>query len=109
MYEHPDRIPIKDCIEGHIYSLLSRNLKLGVYRGNEGTKRFGPGFIGIRTKFGSRYLFEEYHWDCGEPYGTANPLRDLGPLPEGIEVCEALGDSLDAMLFEYLEKLEAET
>jgi len=88
MIEHPDRIPIEDCIDGHVYKLLSRNLALGVYRSNKGTNRHGPGFIGIRLRFKNRYLFEEYHWDLGPPYGTANPLEDLGPLPEGIEARE---------------------
>lgn len=88
MTEHPDRIPVADCIAGHVYTLWSRNLKLGVFRINH---RFGPGFIGIRTKFGDRFLFEEYHWDSGPPYGTANPLVDLGPIPAGIWLQESLG------------------
>ena len=52
---------------GMAYKLHSRNLAIGVYDGNEG-------FIGIREKFGPRYLFTEYHWDQGPPFGTAIPL-----------------------------------
>jgi len=111
MIEHPDRISIADCVEGHVYLLLSRNLVLGVFRrsSDEGVvehmQRFDTGFVGIREKFGHRYLFEEYHWDCGEPYGTANPLEDLGPLPEGITAQERLGEEPNAALFAYLDSL----
>ena len=71
------RIAIRDCRKGYLYKLESRNLASGVYDGEEG-------FIGIRTKFSSVYLFTEYHWDQGPPYGTAIPLKEVGKVPEGI-------------------------
>lgn len=46
-----------------IYRIHSRNLDVGVYDGNEG-------FIGIREKFGATYLFTEYAWEQGPPFGT---------------------------------------
>jgi hypothetical protein len=50
------------------------------------------GFIGLRTKFDSTFLFTEYHWDTGEPHGTVKPTEDLGiDLPEGISIEETLG------------------
>jgi hypothetical protein len=52
------------------------------------------GFIGIRTKFGDRYLFTELHWDSNESFGTVKPKEDLGPIPEGIPIKEAL-DTID--------------
>lgn len=75
-------IPLEECRHRHIYRLQSRNLALGVF--NRETR----GFIGIREKFGDRFLFTEYHWDTGAPFGTANPYEDMGELPEGIELRE---------------------
>lgn len=60
-----------DLTPFHVYSLISRNLNFGVW--NPETS----GFTGVREKFGDLYLFEEYHWDTGEPYGTATPLEDV--------------------------------
>ncbi len=65
-------LPLKECRPRHIYKLNSRNLKYGVFNPKDN------GFIGIRTKFSNRYLFTEYHWDTGPPYGTAKPIEDLG-------------------------------
>lgn len=80
-----DSIPLDKCIDRRIYKLSSRNLSVGVFR--EETR----GFIGIREKFGSRYLFEEYHYDTGAPYGTAVPYQDTGiDLPGHIELDEHL-------------------
>lgn len=72
-----DHIPIADCQRGHVYRLRSRNLKFGVFAPEKDN-----GFIGIRTKFGSRFLFTEHHWDNGPPHGTARPVEDMGPLPD---------------------------
>lgn len=67
---------------GHLYRIRSRNLPYGVYDGR-------GGFIGIREKFGSLYLFTEIDYDLGAPYGTVTVLEDLGPVPEGVEPVEA--------------------
>lgn len=69
---------IKDCIKGHIYRLKSRNLSFGVFNGKDG-------FIGIREKFGDRFLDTEYHWDIGTPHGTVSDAIDTGTnIPEYI-------------------------
>ena len=60
----------------HVYLLRSRNLEAGVYSLEKN------GFIGIRTKFGSRFL------DCEYLHHTAWPVKDIGVLPEGIEARE---------------------
>ena len=60
----------------HVYLLRSRNLEAGVYSLEK------DGFIGIRTKFGERFL------DCEFLHHTAWPLEDIGVLPEGIEARE---------------------
>lgn len=78
-----NRTALTDCTRGTIYRLRSRNLAGGVFNGRDG-------FIGIREKFGDRYLFTEYHWDTGAPYGTAVPYEAVGSVPDGVEVVERL-------------------
>jgi len=78
-------ISLEKCKNGYIYELKSRNLISGVF--NESTK----GFIGIRTIFDSAYLFTEYHYETGEPFGTAMPMREIGKIPDDIEIKETLG------------------
>jgi len=75
----------EQCIHRHVYRINSRNLAYGAYNEQTG------GFNGIREKFGRYYIFEEYHWDNGPPFGTVHPQEDLGLLPEGIEAVESLG------------------
>jgi len=73
---------MSECITRRLYKLSSRNLSLGVYDGKEG-------FIGIRQKFGNGFLFTEFHWDQGPPYGTVDGVEDTGiDLPEHIELKE---------------------
>lgn len=47
-----DQIPFDELEVRGVYVLRSRNLRVGVWT--------GAGFIGIREKLGSRYLFTEY-------------------------------------------------
>ena len=75
-------LKLHECEHRGIYLIRSRNLRIGAYR--EATK----GFIGIRCKFGELYLFEEYHWDNGPPFGTVLPTRKIGVVPDGIGVIE---------------------
>lgn len=75
-------ISLDECENGVIYELRSRNLWVGVFK--EKTK----GFIGIRRKFDSEYLFTEYHHDTGPPFGTARPVRVLGRVPKDMPLWE---------------------
>ena len=68
-------IPIPECVNGGFYRIDSRNLSFGVY--SEKTK----GFVGIREKFGDEYLFTEYHYDTGPPFGTVFPEELLERCP----------------------------
>ena len=85
-------IPLNACIKGGLYQIDSRNMSLGVYDGADG-------FIGIRYKFGDRYLFTEYHCESitFQAYGTVNPLKLIRLLPSDIQPTERLvhsfGDS----------------
>jgi hypothetical protein len=70
-----DSIPYAELERGVIYRLHSRNLVHGVFDGQRG-------FIGVREKWGSRYLDTEYY------ARTAWPLEEIGRLPEGVELKE---------------------
>lgn len=75
-------IPIKDCIKARLYKIKCRNMTYGVWNGENG-------FIGIRCKFGKRFLFTEYHWEAGPPYGTVYETVDTGidlPIHKGYEL-----------------------
>lgn len=64
---------------GRVYKFQARNFSYGVWDGVHG-------FIGIREKFYSVYLFTEYHWDAG---GTVTPLEATEHLlPDGIDPVE---------------------
>jgi hypothetical protein len=68
-------IPLSDCKHGWLYKVRSRNLTLGIFREDK------KGFVGIREKFGEEYLFVEFHWDTGPPFGTVKPLECLVSCP----------------------------
>jgi len=78
-------IPLSECKNRYLYRIHSRNLSYGIY--NEKTE----GFIGIRNKFGDDYLFTEYHYDIGMPYGTVFPKQELFKIPDDLELIETLG------------------
>lgn len=71
---------IKDCIQGRVYKIRCRNLAYGVWNGRDG-------FIGIRQKFNSRFLFTELHWDASQTFGTVREAIDTGiDVPSGVEL-----------------------
>ena len=63
-----------ELVDGKVYRLNSRNLSIGVYNSEH------KGFVGIRTKFGSRFLDEEIEWDADTHYGTARALECIGEI-----------------------------
>lgn len=77
-----DYIPIDQCVDRGVYRIHSRNLSVGVYRADV------KGFIGIRLKCGDRYLFTEYHYDTGAPFGTVFPKAQIEYLPDDISCHE---------------------
>ena len=98
-------IPLTECKHGYLYRINSRNLRFGVF--NENSK----GFVGIREKFHNRYLFIEFHWDTGAPFGTVHPKELLEECPitdlvehhfnEGEKYCKT-----NQPLFDWLEAKE---
>lgn len=76
-------IPLAELKVGTVYKLNSRNLDFGVFTGR--------GFIGIRTKFGNRYLFEEYERSTSDHFGTATALEVIGLISGCVVIKESLG------------------
>lgn len=68
-----------DLKVGGVYRMTARNFFVGAYTGR--SQRFGdhvlPEFIGIREKFGYRYLTSEAGWNVGEQIGTIPPHAKL--------------------------------
>jgi hypothetical protein len=95
---------LTDCKHGWLYRIDSRNLTAGVF------KRDKNGFVGIRTKLGERFLFVEYHWDTGSPFGTVKPLRPIKrcPIKNLNEYARGKNGKLidNAALFKWLNEIE---
>lgn len=88
------RIP-RDRVElGKAYVIHARNGGVGVAVETEGRL----GYRLHREKFGSHFLFDEWDWDEGEPFGTAIPLRLLDDAPPAD----------DAELLDWLARREEE-
>jgi hypothetical protein len=70
-------IPMTECIEKGIYLVDARNFSVGIWLPSAMLKTREFYFSGIRHKWGSTFIDQEEHWDCGEPYGTAKPYKLL--------------------------------
>lgn len=75
-----DYLKVNELRDGYLYRIAARNASCGIW-----TKRHG-GFVISRNKFGSNYLFIEYHWDVCKWHGTVKPfnLLEKAPFNEGI-------------------------
>jgi len=91
------RIKIEDLQDRKLYRLLARNIKIGVWNAAR------QEFLGIREKFGRRFIDAELHWDA-PAFATAAPIEVLGELPEHI----ALDDNIfrNTEFFSWLEEQE---
>lgn len=69
-------IPLEKCKNGWAYYIHARNGKVGIFEKKE------KGFRISRHKFNSNFLFVEYHWDNGEPFGTVKPISELEKVPK---------------------------
>lgn len=69
-------ISINDCKDGFLYIIKARNSFLGIY------KEENKSFIIRRVKYKLIYLYEENHWETGEPHGTAKPIKELFKVPQ---------------------------
>ena len=106
MDKNTEYIPLEKCVDGNLYLLDARNFNIGVFFQKESL------FIGIRTKFGSRFLDIEFHWDTGPPYGTVIPLELLyentGFTSNDLYGYFPYGDAKYMDIFDYLKAKEKE-
>lgn len=78
-------IDLDDLEDRRAYRVKSRNLLVGFWIAEQ------QGFMGIRQKFGDRYLDTEYHYDTDKRLGTAHATEALDLwLPEDVEARENL-------------------
>jgi len=69
---------LRDQIQlGRAYVIHARNGGVGVAVDEDGEL----GYRLHRVKFGQHYLFVEYDWDQGEPFGTVIPLALIADPP----------------------------
>lgn len=99
MHPRENRIKLEDCQNGKLYKLHARNIKIGIWCAKT------QSFIGIRTKFGSRFLDDENHWDAPE-FATASPLEIIGEIPSDLVVDENYYGS--QAIFQWLDTKEKE-
>lgn len=72
----PDQyISMNDCKESFLYKIHARNAKLGIYCFENKSFKIS------RYKFNSNFIFEEFHWDTGEPFGTVKPIEEIEEVP----------------------------
>ena len=70
---------INDLKPYHLYKIHARNSSFGIYTPKD------YGFLIRRLKFYDIYLFTEYHYDTGMPYGTVKPQKELEKTPFAAE------------------------
>jgi len=76
-------LKLDECQIRAVYRVHSRNLTFGAFDGNDG-------FVGIRTKFNSRFLFTEYHYNA-LAFATVRPLEKVGEVPASISLDLSFG------------------
>jgi hypothetical protein len=78
MQDSADYLDISRMEAGMAYAIWARNAFVGIWLPEK------QGFLISRYKMHTKpFLFVEYHWDTGEPLGTAKALRPIEfcPLP----------------------------
>lgn len=79
-------VKLEDLEDRRVYRIHARNFQQGVWHADR------EGFIGVREKLGSVYLFTEHFW--GETTGTARPIEALNAVvPDEILLADGLPGS----------------
>ena len=81
-------LPLADCKDRKLYRVDARRQSFGVF------KKATGGFLGLREKFGSVFVFEEFHWEASKIHGTVQPLEEL---PEDLPSDIVLAAGLDSI------------
>lgn len=109
-YPHPPKedgieyLRMNELIQGGLYELDARNANLGIWIYEQ------LGFIIRRQKFNNIFLFVEYHYDTGSPFGTVRPFIFIEKCPFSMETLQIqLGDidyKYQDIMLEYLKRKE---
>jgi len=83
-------LPISALEDGCLYLIHARNSHIGRWVEKD------RAFTLLREKSGERYLSNEFHWDTGEPHGTAKPYAKFTEVVSS----EGIFDLLDRQLIE---------
>jgi len=101
-------IKMKDLKPGYLYKIIARNASYGIWLPQR------QSFAISRIKFGSNYIFEEYHYDC-EAFATAQPLEEIEKSPFNFEDVKIFysedgffGYNNEKELLKYLNKFEGD-
>lgn len=70
-------IPMDDMKPYYLYRVNCRNSRYGIWLPAQ------EGCMGRRQKWYDWFLFTEYHYDTGPPFGTLRPLTELEKSPFG--------------------------
>ena len=70
------KIPMSELKNNYLYEIDCRNQNRGVWIEAQ------QGFQIARKKFDSTFLFVEYDWETGPPFGTARAFKEIEKAPE---------------------------
>jgi hypothetical protein len=85
MQESTHYLTINQLEDGCAYLIHARNSYIGIWRASDSA------FVILREKLGRLFLFPEFHWDTGEPFGTAKPFVKIsGPVGHTREALDEL-------------------
>lgn len=102
MQDSTDYMHIDSMLPGMAYTIWARNAHVGIWLPNE------KGFLISRYKAQpTPFLSVEYHWDVGEPLGTAKPLHPIESCPLPLPPDRAYDyDGRSSVLCTWLDALE---
>ncbi len=83
MNDKLEYIKMEDLKPGYLYRIHARNASYGIWLGEVETGN-AFGFAISRIKFGSNYIFTEFHWDM-PTFATARPLEEIERSPFDVE------------------------
>lgn len=93
-------IKLDNLKDGYTYTIDARNASVGIYL------KKNKSFLISRIKFSDNYLFEEYHWDTGEPFGTVKPIEEIEKAPFEFELDQRIEDEQEQQVLKYLNTIE---
>ena len=83
LWDSDEYIRMPDLKAGFTYLIVARNAHIGIWIPENRS------FLISRFKFGDNYLFEEYHWDTGEPHGTVKPQCEIEKAPFELKIIKS--------------------